>query len=60
MFDTVDGLPLHPLVVHDVIVLLLQLSAVVLADVARGVQVYRVGDSGARAAWGNTPSASDG
>lgn len=41
-----------------------QLTAVaavaVLAAVACGVQVYRVGDSGARAAWGDVPSASGG
>ena len=29
----------------------------VVAAVACGVQVYRVGDSGARAAWGDTPNA---
>ncbi|MFY0407759.1 DUF2231 domain-containing protein [Solicola sp. PLA-1-18] len=29
----------------------------VVASVAAGVQVYRVGDSGARAAWGDTPAA---
>lgn len=32
----------------------------VVAAVACGVQVYRVGDSGARAAWGDTPAASSG
>lgn len=41
-----------------------QLTAVaavaVLAAVACGVQVYRVGDSGARAAWGDVPSAAGG
>lgn len=31
---------------------------VVVAAVAAGIQVYRVGDSGARAAWGDTPAAS--
>jgi hypothetical protein len=31
----------------------------VVAAVATGVQVYRVGDSGARAAWGDTGSGSD-
>lgn len=30
---------------------------VVVAAVAAGIQVYRVGDSGARAAWGDTPAA---
>ncbi|RYC03802.1 DUF2231 domain-containing protein [Nocardioides zhouii] len=41
-----------------------QLSTVavlaVIAAVACGVQVYRVGDSGARAAWGDTPASSSG
>lgn len=38
--------------------LLLVLPVLVLVTaVAAGVQVYRVGDSGARAAWGDTPAA---
>ena len=32
----------------------------VVAALATAVQVYRVGDSGARAAWGDVPAASDG
>jgi uncharacterized membrane protein len=32
----------------------------IVAAVACGVQVYRVGDSGARAAWGDTPASSSG
>lgn len=32
----------------------------VVAAVACGVQVYRVGDSGARATWGDTPASSGG
>lgn len=34
--------------------------AAVVAGVAAGVQVYRVGDSGARAAWGDVPAAGSG
>jgi len=78
MFDTINGIPVHPLVVHAVVVLLplavfgafaivvgpgwrkqygvlVVLTsglATLVAAVASGVQVYRVGDSGARAAWG--------
>lgn len=41
-----------------------QLTAIavlaVVAALACGVQVYRVGDSGARAAWGDTPASSGG
>ncbi|MEH3067862.1 MAG: hypothetical protein PGN15_07300 [Aeromicrobium erythreum] len=33
---------------------------VLVASVAAGVQVYRVGDSGAKAVWGDTPSQSGG
>lgn len=32
---------------------------VVVVALAAAVQVYRVGDSGARAAWGDIPSAND-
>lgn len=75
MFDTLNGLPAHPLVVHAVVVLFplailgtlliairprwrvrygpLVVAATSVASVACGVQVYRVGDSGARAAWGD-------
>ena len=88
MFDTINGIPVHPLVVHAVVVLLSLAVCVgmhrlargsdksdgppaaflgrlaggragtvvagltLVTAVASGVQVYRVGDSGARAAWG--------
>jgi len=80
MFDLFDGLPVHPLVVHAVVVLLpltvlgtwaswrtgsgsrktrpsrLVTAVAVLAalaGVATTIQVYRVGDSGAKAVWGD-------
>lgn len=45
--------------VHDVHTQLMAVTTLaVVAALACGVQVYRVGDSGARAAWGDTPAAS--
>jgi hypothetical protein len=65
VLDTINGLPVHPLVVHAVVVLLplaalgviaIAVLAIIIAA-ANLVQVYRVGDSGARAAWSNVGNA---
>lgn len=45
MFDTIFGLPMHPLVVHATVVIALA------ASIGTTVQVARIGHSGAQAAW---------
>jgi len=52
-----DGMPASP-APHGVALLRTVSALAVIAAIAASVQVYRVGDSGARAAWGDRVSSS--
>ncbi|MGA9345529.1 MAG: DUF2231 domain-containing protein [Nocardioidaceae bacterium] len=54
-----EGASTHPSAKQSTVVMAVAGLAVV-AAVATSVQIYRVGDSGARAAWGDTPSSGSG